>query len=241
LAMQSDGTDVRRLSAYGKIDDINGGFFSVELDSGGNDTLRLRADISDFGRVLIALGIYRRMRGGLTAVDARIDTDGLVTGRVRTRGFVLADEKTLEDLVQRSRQERDPSPGNGAPLSFARRNAIDGMSFDRLAIDFTKRDERIRIDDAVMSGPILGGTATGAIDLKRGTILLNGTLIPAYGVNNLFGRLPIFGEILGGGREGGLFGVTFRMAGSLDNPQLTVNPLSAIAPGIFRRIFEVRR
>ena len=48
------------------------------------------------------------------------------------------------------------------------------------------------------------------------------------------------GEILGGGNKGGLIGVTFRLVGPLDNPQIVVNPMSAIAPGIFRRIFEFR-
>ncbi|MEM7694977.1 MAG: AsmA-like C-terminal region-containing protein [Pseudomonadota bacterium] len=240
FALQSDGTTVRRLSASGKVDDVNAGSFAVELGPAENGTRRLQADITALGRVLGALDVYGRMRGGRTTVDARIDVDGLVTGRVRTSDFVLANEKTLEDLIRRSRQEADRLRSETAPLSFARQNGVDGMSFDRLVVDFTKRNERVRIDEAILSGPILGGTATGAIDLKRRTILLNGTLIPAYGVNNLFGRLPLFGEILGGGSKGGLFGVTFRMVGTLDNPQLIVNPMSAIAPGIFRRIFEFR-
>jgi nicotinamidase-related amidase len=39
-------------------------------------------------------------------------------------------------------------------------------------------------------------------------------------------------------KEGGLIGVTFKVEGKLDAPSLMINPLSAITPGIFRKIFE---
>jgi len=67
---------------------------------------------------------------------------------------------------------------------------------------------------------------------------LTGTFIPIYALNNLFGRIPVIGEILGGGSDGGLFGVTFRLDGPIADPALTFNPISSITPGIFRRIFE---
>jgi len=38
----------------------------------------------------------------------------------------------------------------------------------------------------------------------------------------------------------GLLGVTFRLSGAIEAPVLSVNPLSAIAPGIFRKLFELR-
>ena len=53
-------------------------------------------------------------------------------------------------------------------------------------------------------------------------------------------RLPLVGMILGNGRDRGLIGVTFKLTGDADEPKLTINPLSVIAPGIFRSIFEFR-
>ena len=38
------------------------------------------------------------------------------------------------------------------------------------------------------------------------------------------------------GENDGVFGLSYRVHGSMSNPTLTVNPLSAIAPGILRRI-----
>ena len=62
--------------------------------------------------------------------------------------------------------------------------------------------------------------------------------MPAYGLNSIFGEIPVLGAFLGNGRDGGLIGLTYRLRGDVKAPQLEVNPLSVIAPGIFRSIFE---
>ena len=45
--------------------------------------------------------------------------------------------------------------------------------------------------------------------------------------------------LLGGGSHEGLFAVNFRVAGPASAPILTINPLSGLTPGIFRKIFGV--
>ena len=69
---------------------------------------------------------------------------------------------------------------------------------------------------------------------------LTGTFMPAYGLNRLFGELPVIGAILGNGRDRGLLGITFKLTGETSKPNLVINPLSIIAPGVFRQIFEFR-
>ncbi len=49
--------------------------------------------------------------------------------------------------------------------------------------------------------------------------------------------MPLFGPILGGGKNEGLFAVNFRDLGAASQPTLTVNPLSAVAPGFLRKLF----
>ena len=54
------------------------------------------------------------------------------------------------------------------------------------------------------------------------------------------GNIPIIGTILTGTEEGsGIFAATYKMKGSLENPEVKVNPLSALAPGIFRNLFGI--
>lgn len=107
-------------------------------------------------------------------------------------------------------------------------------------MNFSLRNGRLVMDDAQVRGPAMGVTLNGSVDLKASELRLNGVYVPAYGLNNAFSRIPIVGTIVGGRRDQGLLGVTFRVSGKMSSPLLTVNPISAIAPGIFRRIFEYR-
>ena len=67
---------------------------------------------------------------------------------------------------------------------------------------------------------------------------MSGTFLPAYGLNNIFGQLPIIGLFLGGGSNEGLFGITYEVVGTPGAPEFRVNPVSAVAPGVLRKIFE---
>ena len=64
--------------------------------------------------------------------------------------------------------------------------------------------------------------------------------MPLYGLNNMFGQIPIVGLFLGGGSNEGIFGITYEVTGPTNNPRPVVNPISAIAPGVLRKFFEFR-
>jgi hypothetical protein len=206
--------------------------------------LRLTGSAADAGRLLRFLDHYRRIRGGRATLSAALGPKGSASGRLILSGFEVADDPNLEVLIERTRQHAPAGlqdPGNPRPLAFQpTENAArpTGNWFDQLSIAFRKEGDTIEIVDAVLRGPIFGGSADGAIDLAEGRMNLSGTFIPAYAFNNLFGRLPVFGEILGAGSSGGLIGVTFRLSGPIDAPKLAFNPMSAITPGILRKIFE---
>ena len=61
---------------------------------------------------------------------------------------------------------------------------------------------------------------------------------PGYSLNRLVSKIPIVGLLAGGGKKAGLIGITFQLRGQYKNPQLLVNPISLLAPGVFRKIFE---
>jgi len=89
-------------------------------------------------------------------------------------------------------------------------------------------------------GPLIGGTIEGQIDYTRDEVNMRGTLVPLYGLNNMFGQIPIVGLFLGGGSNEGMFGITYEVSGTTSNPRPIVNPISAIAPGVLRKFFEFR-
>jgi hypothetical protein len=59
---------------------------------------------------------------------------------------------------------------------------------------------------------------------------------PAYAINSILGNVPIIGPLFGGGSQG-LFAANYRVSGPSNDPDVTVNPLSALAPGILRQLF----
>ena len=49
-----------------------------------------------------------------------------------------------------------------------------------------------------MRGPLIGATVDGYIDYVRDDVRMRGTFVPLYGLNNMFGQIPIVGLFLGG-------------------------------------------
>lgn len=180
--------------------------------------------IGDAGRFLSFMNVYDKAYGGVLRVTGQEYGDQSIRGQLAISNFVIAGEQALTDLMV-------PPPGTPG--------AVPGtVSFDGLTFDFALMESRLTIEDALLRGGDMGAIGTGWVDLGAGSFNLTGTYIPAYEFNNLFGRIPILGLALGGGAREGLFGLTFRISGPFDNAQMEINPLSAIAPGIFRKIFE---
>jgi len=94
------------------------------------------------------------------------------------------------------------------------------------------------VADGIVRGPVFGSSFSGALYDPKSRIDIAGSFMPAYGINRVFGAIPILGQILGNGNEGGLIGITYHLSGPFASPTLVVNPISAIAPGIFRQIFS---
>jgi hypothetical protein len=112
----------------------------------------------------------------------------------------------------------------------------EGLGFDRAEARGLLRDGELEIRDLRTSGPALGIQARGRIDLDGDRIDLEGTIVPANAINSLFGRIPVVGEILFGP---GLFAARYSLKGPRASPEVAINPLSALAPGVLRNIFGI--
>ena len=110
------------------------------------------------------------------------------------------------------------------------------MRFQKMTMAFERSPGVLDITDAVIYNPNMGLTAEGRINFARNEIDVSGTFLPAYSVKSVLNKIPLVGVLLGGGQNEGVFGISYRLRGPLSGPQLTTNPLSAIAPGILRKI-----
>lgn len=190
----------------------------------------------DAGAFARFTGIYGKMQGGLLNVRLARADKGPRRGVVDVRNFKIVGEEKLKALVS------SPADPDGRSLNEAVRRDIDvsEASFEVANARIETGGGYLRVGEGIVRGPEIGASFKGAVYDPNGNMDLSGTFMPAYGINRLFGELPIIGAILGNGRDRGLIGITFRLVGDTDSPQIVVNPLSLIAPGVFRNIFEFR-
>jgi hypothetical protein len=114
-----------------------------------------------------------------------------------------------------------------------------GIYFSTLDMPFEARKGVVTIDNGKAFGSALGLTFSGPIDTNTDTIDLQGQLVPFYAVNSALGRLPVLGDVMTGGEQGGgVFSASYRVAGALDDPAISVNPVSVLFPGFLRWILE---
>src|SRR5690606_2327704 len=112
------------------------------------------------------------------------------------------------------------------------------VKFETAAANLAKGEKRIDIELGVLRGSDIGLTFQGMLFDAENRISMTGTFMPLYGLNRIFGELPVIGQILGNGRDRGLIGITFKLFGDYRDPGIEINPISLIAPGIFRQLFE---
>lgn len=198
------------------------------------DTRVLRLFADGGGALIRFTGIYSRVAGGNLIIDYNGPIGGTGTGVAVMRDFRLLNETALRPAINTatSNAVRDG-------VAQASSETTNDLQFSQLRIPFRQEGWVITIVDAALRGSALGATASGTVNVPGGKIAISGAFIPAFGLNNMPGAIPFLGGLFGGRNEG-LFGVTYRLFGPLDSPQLTMNPISALAPGIFRKIFEYR-
>jgi uncharacterized protein YhdP len=116
--------------------------------------------------------------------------------------------------------------------------AGSGIPFTTLRGDVAFSRGVITLSQMSAYGGALGISAKGWINPGEDQINIDGTLAPAYALNSVLANFPVIGALLMGGEGQGLIAARFQLTGSNDDPTVTVNPLSALTPGLLRHLFD---
>src|SRR5712672_1645512 len=186
----------------------------------GRDVIYL--ETNDAGAFFRFNDTYSKVVGGQLqlAMDPPTIEPSAKQGLINVKDFAVKGEAALDRLAASG-----PAAGQS------------GVSFSRARAEFTRQNGQLTIREGVLKGPMIGGTIEGSID-SGNQVRMSGTFVPMYGLNNMFGQIPVLGLIIGGGSNEGLFAVTYEVVGTTDKPVLRVNPISAILPGVSRKIME---
>ena len=216
------GAAMRAMQANARIGD---GVLSAQQDEKGV----LKARATDAGALARFLDLYGRMQGGTLNLTMQQNADG-GQGSANIADFVLRDEAALRRLA---------AAGQAPVGKVEQGSGIDPNEtrFVRMSARFSRSPGRVDLSEGVVFNSSFGLTTAGYIDFAHDHVDLNGTFVPAYEVNNLLSHIPVVGMLIGGDSHEGIFGVNYRIVGPASGPTLNVNPLSAMTPGILRKVF----
>ena len=184
---------------------------------------RLKVRVADAGATLKALNVYDKVHGGTISVDA-----------------VINDSKGAEQFIGRAEMRKfrlRNAPAAARLLALASIRGIsnlgakdDGIAMDEFVAPVRFQRGLIVVRNARAVGSQIGVTLNGSVNLKTNLINLRGTIVPAYSINSLLGKL------VASEKGSGLFAATYRIKGDLDAPKVTVNALAVLTPRILRRL-----
>jgi hypothetical protein len=212
------------------------GFFgreqlNVSIGRGQDSQPQLEIATNDGGSLLSFFDLYRKMDSGALTATVQLGQNR-ADGTLRIRDFYVRGEPTVRQLMAQSGAARTDDRGNY-------RFDPDLVRVGRLESDFSWTGGQLTVREGVLSGPEIGLTFDGYIDFPRERLDLVGSYVPAYALNSLVSNIPVVGAVLAGGQHEGIFALSFRLYGALSSPSINVNPLSAIAPGLMRKIMGV--
>lgn len=216
---------MQKLSATGKTDD--GSEFNIDLDGSSPEGTRIKVVSSDAGFIASAFLELDFLEGG------RLDLDGLLARDGQPSRFDI--------VITNGRLHNAPFLTQILSLASLRGLADtlggDGVLFSRIDIPLTIAGDRYVVTGGKAQGPALGLTVNGYLGADN-DISVDGVLVPSFGMNSALGGIPIIGDLVVGRDGEGVFSLTYSVRGSLEKANVSVNPLSALAPGVIRRIFE---
>ncbi len=180
------------------------------------------------GLLLQALGVTGAISGGMLRLDGRFDDAAPGTplaGTVTIGRFVVPDAPLAARIVR-----------NLSIYGWLTALPTPQLAVDRMVAPFALRDEVLTLTDARAHSAALGVTMRGRIDLAAQRLDLRGTVVPAWAINQLPGRLPVVGRLLSPETGGGVLAATVSIKGPFSSPNVHVNALAALAPGLLRRL-----
>ncbi len=222
----NDGKLFARLSLNGQTSP--GQPFRFDLTP-GTSRRELTATASDTGALFAGLDLTSTMRGGRLTLTGGYDdtrTDHPLSGTAEITGFRVHDPHGLGRLLQAM-----------SLYGLVQAASGPGLGFTRLIAPFTLTDTALELGQLRAFNPSLGVTAKGRVDLSSNVADIEGTIVPAYFFNSLLGDVPLVGRLFSPEKGGGVFAASYTVRGPLNDPKVSVNPLSALTPGFLRGLF----
>lgn len=175
---------------------------------------------ADGGAVLRATGLLRgAAEGAMQLTLIPTGAEGTYDGQVAVQGLRVRDAPALASVLDAI-----------SVVGLVTQLDGQGLMFQDVEAAFRLTPDRVIVTQSSAVGPSIGLSLDGIYDVSNRSMDFQGVVSPIYLINGIGSVLTRRGE--------GLIGFNFNLRGGVDNPQVSVNPLSALTPGMFREIFR---
>ena len=180
----------------------------------------VRVQATDAGDAMRSAGMFSSAYGGAldmtlipTAVSGNYDGSATISNLRVKYGSVMADLLSAISIVGLLDQL------NG-----------DGIVFNSAQAEFLMTPNAIEVTKGSAVGASMGVSMAGVYRSDTSALNMTGVVSPIYLLNGIGSILTRRGE--------GLFGFAYRLGGTAEAPDVKVNPLSILTPGMFRDLFR---
>jgi len=212
--------------------------YSLQASRSGSKTY-FDIQSGNAGNALAFTNIYTKMRDG--GLDAKLvqEDRGPYVGPVRVTDFMLVNEPRLSRIAS-SEGGRQIVRTRGEEPIKVNTSGEKVISFLLAQAIIEKGKGYMNLQDAVLRSRQVGMSMNGVLYDSNDRMNITGTYMPANAVNLALSNIPILSQLFSNGRDNALIGITYQLKGRRDNPELVINPLSVVAPGIFNKVFEFK-
>ncbi|MEM6276279.1 MAG: DUF3971 domain-containing protein [Pseudomonadota bacterium] len=174
----------------------------------------------DGGGVIRDAGIFRQVRGGQLALTLVPQPgQGIYDGTLDLADIRVEDAPSMAELLSAI-----------SVVGLLEQLDGQGLVFNEVDAQFRITPQQVIITEASAVGASLGLSLDGIFDTRARRMDFQGVVSPLYLINGIGSFLTRRGE--------GLIGFNFTLRGPAASPDVAVNPLSALTPGMFREIFR---
>jgi hypothetical protein len=181
---------------------------------------------TDAGNVLRSANLYSKGVGGdLRLILVPLKEEGHYMGTFKIRKAKIKQDNILAGLL------------NGiSVVGLVQELAGEGIVLEKVDGQFTLKPQGVEVRKTSAIGVSMGITLNGNYNSQTKGVNFEGVITPLYALNGTLER--VFGKLFGRQRGEGLFSFIYKVKGTSENPKISVNPLSVLAPGVFREIFR---
>ena len=232
--------EVKILSSYMEIDCDTESCKKVKLLGNFNATDKLAIELNtpllkiysnNAGQFFKAFGIPEEIEKGELNINGK-NEDAKWTGRFEIKNFKTRNVPFLAKILSIASITLTDLESLSSFLTGS------GITFKSFECPYEYNKGILHLSECVSLGRSMAISFDGKIDFNTRQVNINGVLVPQNIINVILRNVPIVNQFFGTKAEEGAIGVSFVMQGSIDDPKVYSNPLSILAPGFLKKIFD---